>query len=298
MAGTPDKIQFHPGFYGAVELEFRLEATELEFNIEYNLSKEPLRVDLLVIGKSDDIQLANEVGRIFRRYNVIEYKSPDDGLTIDDFFKTIGYACLYKSLGKTVNQIPEKQITVSLFRDSYPQELFNSLKESGRTVVNKFPGVYYIDGNIPFRLQIVVMSRLERERHSALRILSKNAKEEDVRRFLEEAAAYENPGDRQNADAVFQVSISANQELYEKIRGDETMCKAMEQLMQDVIVKREKEAADKAAKIAARNASIAATVDTCRDFELSDREIVEKLRMKYGLTEEKALEYVSGVVMA
>ena len=84
MAGTPDKIQFHPGFYGAVELEFRLEATELEFNIEYNLSKEPLRVDLLVIGKSDDIQLANEVGRIFRRYNVIEYKSPDDGLTIDD----------------------------------------------------------------------------------------------------------------------------------------------------------------------------------------------------------------------
>ena len=36
---TPDKIQFHPGFYGAAELEFRLETAEIEFNIEYNLSK-------------------------------------------------------------------------------------------------------------------------------------------------------------------------------------------------------------------------------------------------------------------
>lgn len=130
MLETPDKIQFHPGFYGAAELEFRLEKTELEFNIEYNLSKEPLRVDLLIIGKSDDIQLENEVGKLFKRYNIIEYKSPDDGLTIDDFFKTIGYACLYKALGKTVNQIPEEQITVSLFRDTYPQELFRVLKES------------------------------------------------------------------------------------------------------------------------------------------------------------------------
>lgn len=133
MLETPDKIQFHPGFYGAAELEFRLEKTELEFNIEYNLSKEPLRVDLLIIGKSNDIQLENEIGKLFKRYNIIEYKSPDDGLTIDDFFKTIGYACLYKALGKTVNQIPEEQITVSLFRDNtYPQELFRVLKESGR----------------------------------------------------------------------------------------------------------------------------------------------------------------------
>ena len=28
---TPDKIQFHPGFYGAAELEFRLETAEIEF---------------------------------------------------------------------------------------------------------------------------------------------------------------------------------------------------------------------------------------------------------------------------
>jgi glyoxylate carboligase len=28
-----------------------------------------------------------------RRHNVLEYKSPEDGLTIDDFYKAVGYAC-------------------------------------------------------------------------------------------------------------------------------------------------------------------------------------------------------------
>ena len=236
---TPDKIQFHPGFYGAAELEFRLETAEIEFNIEYNLSKEPLRVDLLVVGKHDNMQLENEAGRIFKRYNIIEYKSPDDGLTIDDFFKTIGYACLYKALGKTVNQISEKQVTVSLFRDTYPQELFRTLKESGRSIEEKYPGIYYVSGNVQFAVQIVVMNQLDSKKHSAFRVLSKNAKEEDVRRFLEESLTLKNQGDRENADAVFEVSIAANAALYEKIRSDEVMCKAMENLMKDVIAQRE-----------------------------------------------------------
>lgn len=239
---TPDKIQFHPGFYGAAELEFRLETAEIEFNIEYNLNKEPLRVDLLVVGKQNDIQLENEAGRIFKRYNIIEYKSPDDGLTIDDFFKTIGYACLYKALGKTVNQIPEEQITVSLFRDTYPQELFRTLKESGRKIEEKYPGIYYVSGNVQFDVQIVVMNQLSPEKHSAFRVLSKCAKEEDVRRFLKESLTLVNQGDRANADAVFEVSIAANSALYEKIRSDEVMCKAMEDLMKDVIAQREEDA--------------------------------------------------------
>ncbi|MDE6364721.1 MAG: hypothetical protein K2L86_10775 [Lachnospiraceae bacterium] len=239
---TPDKIQFHPGFYGAAELEFRLETAEIEFNIEYNLSKEPLRVDLLVVGKQNDMQIENEAGRIFKRYNIIEYKSPDDGLTIDDFFKTIGYACLYKAFGKTVNQIPEEQVTVSLFRDTYPQELFRTLKKSGRKIEEKYPGIYYISGNVQFDVQIVVMNQLSPERHSAFRVLSKNAKEEDVRRFLKESLTLVSQGDRENADAVFEVSIAANSALYEKIRSDEVMCKAMENLMKDVISQKEEEA--------------------------------------------------------
>lgn len=44
-----DKIQWHSGFYGVAELEFIDNKAELEFVREYNLGKEPMRVDLLVI---------------------------------------------------------------------------------------------------------------------------------------------------------------------------------------------------------------------------------------------------------
>ena len=51
-----------------------------------------------------------------------------------------------------------------------------------------------------------------------MKILSRNAKEADVRQFLKEAKLAKEPGDIQNVDAVLQVSVSANKKLYQKIR--------------------------------------------------------------------------------
>ena len=87
-------IQWHPGFYGAAELEFLSNKDDLEFQREFNLSKEPIRMDLLIIKKLSDVRIKNEIGHIFRKFNVVEYKSPDDALSIDDYYKTVGYACL------------------------------------------------------------------------------------------------------------------------------------------------------------------------------------------------------------
>lgn len=60
-------IQWHPGFYGAAELELLSNKDILEFLREYNLSKEPLQMDLLIIKKLSDIQIENEIGRIFKK---------------------------------------------------------------------------------------------------------------------------------------------------------------------------------------------------------------------------------------
>lgn len=108
------RIQWHPGFYGAAEIEFLSNKGDLEFHQEYTLSKEPIRMDLLVIKKPANVRLQNELGHIFKKYNVVEYKSPEDGLTIDDYFKTVGYACLYKGLGASVNEIPAEELTISI----------------------------------------------------------------------------------------------------------------------------------------------------------------------------------------
>ena len=50
------KIQWHPGFYGAAEIELIANKGDLEFLREYNLNKEPIRMDLLIIKKLSDVK--------------------------------------------------------------------------------------------------------------------------------------------------------------------------------------------------------------------------------------------------
>lgn len=236
-------IQWHPGFYGAAELEFISNKGDLEFQREFNLSKEPIRMDLLIIKKLSNVRTENEIGHIFRKFNVVEYKSNDDALSIDDYYKTVGYACLYKGLGETVDQIPANELTISIFRESYPREMFEAMKNLGLEIKERYPGIYYISGKQAlFDTQVVVTKQLNRETRRTLRVLSKHVKEEDVRAFVEEAALISEPGDRNNVDAVLQVSVSANKEIYEAIRRcDKVMCEALRELMKEDFEKQERE---------------------------------------------------------
>lgn len=65
---------------------------------------------------------------------MIEYKSQEDNLTIDDFYKMVGYACLYKGYGQYVDQIPIAELTVSIFRESYPRKLLLTLEQQGHKI--------------------------------------------------------------------------------------------------------------------------------------------------------------------
>ena len=96
------KIQWHPGFVAAMNLEFAENRAVLKFEPEYNLNTKPLEIDLLVIKKQSSVTLSNEIGCFFHGHNIIEYKSPEDHLDIDVFYKSMAYASLYKSYGKTL----------------------------------------------------------------------------------------------------------------------------------------------------------------------------------------------------
>ncbi len=241
-------IQWHPAFYGAAELELRDNKEDIEFHQEYNLSKEPLRVDLLVVRRLADVQVKNEIGHIFRQYNIVEYKSPGDGLSIDTFYKTVGYACFYKGLGKTEDAIPIQEMSISFFREAYPGKLFTKLESLGMEIKNPYPGIYYIrQWQAMPDIQIVVTGVVDPEKHPALRVLSRNVKEEDARAFVQEASKLTEPEDRNNVDAVLDASVAANRELYETIRRDDPfMCEALRELMKDEIAEREQKADEKA----------------------------------------------------
>lgn len=229
------KLQWHPALCSATEQELAENKNDLIFNREYNLSKKPLQIDLLVIEKLDDVDIKNEIGHIFRKYNLWEFKSPDDDLTIDDFFKTVGYACIYKGLGNKVDQIPIDQITVSLLREGKPIKLFKKLEECGYPVEREYNGIYHVTGFfIP--VQIIVTKELDSGKHKNFKVLSRNLREEDILAFVDEAQNFTDPGERENVDAILQVSLSANYELYEDmIRRYPKMCEAMRRLMKDEI---------------------------------------------------------------
>ena len=232
-----DKKQWHPAFCGATEWELKDNKDDLIFDREHNLSKKPLQVDMLVIKKESDADIKNEIGKIFRKHNIIEFKGEGDSLSIDDFYKGIGYGCIYKSLGKHVNEIDGNEITITFIRHTYPRELFGVFSNTGLEVDEKYHGIYYINGETLFPAQIIVTADLDKSKHPSLRILTNNADEEDIRRFLTEARLATEQGDLHNIDAVLQVSASANDSTYRRLRGDDKMCEALRELMKDEIEK-------------------------------------------------------------
>ena len=67
------KIQWHPGFVAAMNLEFEDNRGALIFEKEYNLNTGPLEIDLLVIKKEPGVLLVNDIGKLFRGRNIMEY---------------------------------------------------------------------------------------------------------------------------------------------------------------------------------------------------------------------------------
>ena len=84
--------------------------------------------------------------------------------------------------------------------------------------------------------------------HSTLRVLSKDVKEDDIQVFLEYVKSFTEPGEKANADAVIQVSVSANREKYEEVRRNSSMCEALRLLMKDEIEEELKNAREEGEK--------------------------------------------------
>jgi len=147
-----DKNHWHPAFVGATEWELKKNKKDLVFESEHQLSKEPLRVDMLVVKKAPEAVIENEIGKIFKMHNLMEFKGYGDSFSIDDYHKVIGYACIYKSLGKHVNEIPAEEVTVTVMRDAFPRELVKALEKKGICFEERFPGIYYITGNVMFEI--------------------------------------------------------------------------------------------------------------------------------------------------
>ena len=175
MNTNDEKIQWHPAFDAALQIEFGDEAKYLEFDPEHLISKKPMQIDVLVKNEKH-VKLRKNIGRIFRQYNIIEYKSPEDDLDIDDFYKTYAYACLYKSDTETVDLIPADELTITFVCYHYPRNMLRKLEQDRKfSVEQQDSGIYYLIGDaIP--IQLVIVPKLSKEHNYWLNNLRNDLK--------------------------------------------------------------------------------------------------------------------------
>jgi hypothetical protein len=94
----------------------------------------------LIIKKKKDVVIKKNIGRIFRSFNVVEYKSPTDRATIADYHKTQCYARLYAALNKT----DIDDMSVSVVATHHPRKLLSFLKRK-YTVEQVQSGIYSVE---------------------------------------------------------------------------------------------------------------------------------------------------------
>ena len=226
------KLQWHPAFCSALRLELLEDAENLEFTDEFQLTEKPLQIDCTVVKVKRDCKIKNEIGKIFRKHNIFEYKSPMDELNIDTFYKAVAYACLYKVLPNHVDEIPAEEITITLIRDRKPVKLLGELEKSGYGYKKEAAGIYYVNGAM-FPMQIIESSELDVDMHVQLKALTDRLEESLLRQYLLQVSTFE--GREKNlADIVLQVIVNSNMEKVREWKGSEqTMCEALRVLMKE-----------------------------------------------------------------
>lgn len=226
------KLQWHPAFCSALRLELLEDAENLEFTDEFQLTEKPLQIDCTVVKVKRDCKIKNEIGKIFRKHNIFEYKSPMDELNIDTFYKAVAYAYLYKVLPNHVNEIPAEEITITLIRDRKPVKLLGELEKSGYGYKKEAAGIYYVNGAM-FPVQIIESSELDVDMHVQLKALTNHLEESLMRQYLLQVSTFE--GREKNlADIVLQVIVNSNMEKVREWKGSEqTMCEALRVLMKE-----------------------------------------------------------------
>lgn len=222
---TDGRLQWYSGFSAALRVELEDELDELCIEDEHMLSKKPMQIDVLVVKKKGEQPIRKNIGRIFRKHNIIEYKSPEDYLSINDFYKVYGYTCFYQSETKRVKDIPPEEITMTFICNHYPQKLLEHLKKfKGIEVEKQEAGLYYLLGD-SFPIQLVIVKELSKEENYWLQNLRCNLKTGEE--IQEVVRRYEQVKHKAYYSDVMNLIVRANQK---QMKEEKNMCEALNEL--------------------------------------------------------------------
>ena len=242
-------IYWHPAFFANIQIELKDEADKLTFENEHHLSKKPMQIDVLIIKKEKAGQIRKNIGKIFKKHNVIEYKSPGRSLGIDDFYKVYGYACFYKADVVYADAIPAKEVTITFVSERFPRKLIRHLRTVKKYDVEKAEdGIYNVKGDV-FSIQILVTRELSEKENLWLKSLTNNLKEpENVRQLIED---YQKNQENDLYRSALEAIMHANQKVFEEVNG---MSDIFMEIVQEKFDRKLKEETEKAVEKAVEEA--------------------------------------------
>ena len=212
-----------------MQIEFEEELYNLIFENEHQLGTKPKQIDILVIKKNENIPIRKNIGKIFRKYNIIEYKSPDDSLRINDFYKVMGYTYFYKADTRKQNSIKLEEITVTFVSKRYPRNMLKHLKRKGNVIEKKEDGILYIKGEV-IPIQVIITSQLSEKNNFWLKSLTNDLKDNVMADKI--IKKYIQHKDDNYYRSVMDIIVRANRKLFEE---GNNMCDAMMEILKDRI---------------------------------------------------------------
>jgi hypothetical protein len=209
-----DRIDWHQGFISALRLEFQAYQDALEFYSEVNLNAKPLRIDA-VIKMKRPVPIHKQIARIFRNVNILEYKSPEDYLSVDDMYKCLGYTYLYAAL----EHHPVTEMSLSVVVSRYPREALRHIRDVlGWGIAEQAGGIYRIAGGGPLAIQIIESGKLDEREDLWLKELRHNLRVENLDRIVEESKNYS----EEYMGAYMDIILRANMEGLEELMSRKT----------------------------------------------------------------------------
>ena len=228
-------IDWHAGFVSAMKLELMADEKNLEFHEEQFLDERKQRFDLLIVKKRRNVRIRNEIGEIFNKFNIIEYKNPNDTLDIGELHKVLSYTSRYLYERHDYDEYAVDAYTMTLIRDTMPEKLFRQLAGSDMKCTETHPGIYEVTNKLPFRTQIIVTGHLSEDGHAWLKGLTKDGTKEKVQGIIDQTYALD-AKHKPLAETVMNVFTGANMVLMHEIKKEEsTMCQAVNELFADEI---------------------------------------------------------------
>ena len=168
----------------ALKIELATTDTNTGYKPDNCMYMRPVAAYLLAILKSPDIEIQNDIGKIFKGHNIIDYTFLRGEPDIDHLYKTIAYASLYKSSGIEDDLIKTEDVTVTLVSQYIPQQLFDRLKELGIETEKTEEGIYQIKSSMLFNTQVIVSGEMGENEQEWLKSLINYVQDDFLPRLM------------------------------------------------------------------------------------------------------------------